>query len=61
MRHGGLSLRQIAAAMASQGVRTPRGGAWTAASVANVLNRMGKPRHNQIRPEAASVREWTAI
>jgi len=45
MRDGGLSLRQIAAAMANLGIRTPRSGAWTATSVANVLNRMGRPRH----------------
>ena len=39
MRDVGHSLRQIAAAMAKRGIRTPRGGAWTAASVANILNR----------------------
>src|SRR4051794_25512931 len=33
----GLSLRRIAAAMTAQGVRTPRGGAWTAMAVKNVL------------------------
>ena len=39
MRASGLSLRQIAAEMVRRGIRTVRDGAWTAASVANVLNR----------------------
>ena len=36
--HGeGLSLRQMAARLAGKGNKTPRGGAWTAAAVRNVL------------------------
>jgi len=35
----GMSLRQIAAALAAEGIKTARGGAWTAASVKNVLAR----------------------
>ena len=35
----GLSLRHIAARMAGQGVRTPRGGAWSASAVLAVLRR----------------------
>jgi DNA invertase Pin-like site-specific DNA recombinase len=41
MRRNGLSLRAIAAELASQGVRTARGGAWTAMAVSNVLGRGG--------------------
>src|SRR4051794_29445607 len=37
------SLRQIAAALTVRGVRTPRGGAWTAAAVRNVLDRQTRP------------------
>jgi DNA invertase Pin-like site-specific DNA recombinase len=40
LRAAGLSLRQIAARLAEQRVRTPRGGAWTATAVANVLARV---------------------
>jgi DNA invertase Pin-like site-specific DNA recombinase len=40
MRRNGLSLRQIAAELATQGVRTARGGAWTATAVQNVLARV---------------------
>jgi DNA invertase Pin-like site-specific DNA recombinase len=35
----GKSLRQIAAALTDQGIRTPRGGAWTAAAVRSVMLR----------------------
>ncbi len=39
--HGeGLSLRQMAARLAEKGIKTPRGGAWTAAAVRNVLARV---------------------
>ena len=38
-RGGATSLRQVAAALTTRGVRTPRGGAWTAAAVKNVLDR----------------------
>jgi uncharacterized membrane-anchored protein len=40
MRQRGLSLRQVAAEMASQGVRAPRDGAWTADAVKRVLARV---------------------
>jgi DNA invertase Pin-like site-specific DNA recombinase len=40
LRGAGLSLRQTAAELASRGIRTPRGGAWTAAAVKNVLDRI---------------------
>jgi DNA invertase Pin-like site-specific DNA recombinase len=40
MREIGASLHQIAATMASKGIRTPRGGAWTATAVKNVLARL---------------------
>lgn len=36
----GMSLRQIAAELTTDGIRTPRGGAWTAAAVRSVLLRM---------------------
>jgi DNA invertase Pin-like site-specific DNA recombinase len=39
MRREGQSLRQIAAALAEQGIRTARGGAWSAAAVNAVLVR----------------------
>jgi DNA invertase Pin-like site-specific DNA recombinase len=39
MRAAGRSLRQIAAELTAQGVRTPRGGAWTADAVRRVLER----------------------
>ena len=42
-RGGATSLRQVAAALTARGVRTPRGGAWTAAAVRNVLDRQGAP------------------
>ena len=37
MRADGMSLRQIAAALADRGVQTSRGGAWTAAAVKAIL------------------------
>ena len=40
MRAEGRSLREIAATLAEQGIRTPRGGAWTAAAVNGVLARV---------------------
>ena len=44
MRQAGRSLGAIAAELAAQGVRTPRGGtAWTATAVQRVLARMGRP------------------
>ena len=39
LRDEGMSLRQVAAALVDQGIRTPRGGAWTAAAVRSVLLR----------------------
>jgi DNA invertase Pin-like site-specific DNA recombinase len=40
VRRGGVtSLRQVAGALTARGVRTLRGGAWTAAAVRNVLER----------------------
>lgn len=39
LREKGLSLRQIAAELDAQGIRTPRGGSWTAAAVNKVLPR----------------------
>jgi DNA invertase Pin-like site-specific DNA recombinase len=39
MRQRGLSLRQIGAALTDQGVRTARGGAWSADAVRQVLTR----------------------
>lgn len=41
MRDAGLSLRQIAAKLAEQDVRTPRNATWTASSVQAVLARTG--------------------
>jgi DNA invertase Pin-like site-specific DNA recombinase len=42
--HGrGLSLRQIAAELVAQGIRTSRGGAWSADAVRQVLNRVDQP------------------
>ena len=41
LREQGKSLRQVAAALAEQGIRTARGGEWTAAAVKNVLERSG--------------------
>ena len=42
-RGGAASLRQVAAALTARGVRTPRGGAWTAAAVKNVVDRQAAP------------------
>ena len=39
MRDRGLSLRQIAAELTKEGIRTARGGLWTAAAVRSVLGR----------------------
>ena len=39
MRATGASLRQIAAELTAKGMTTPRGGAWTAAAVSNLLAR----------------------
>lgn len=39
MQGEGLSLRQMAARLATKGIKTPRGGAWTAAAVRNALSR----------------------
>src|SRR3954452_4489447 len=41
-RGGATSLRRVAAALTPRGVRTPRGGAWTAAAVKSVLDRQAK-------------------
>ena len=43
LRAAGLSLRGIAAALTEQGVRTARGGQWTAAAVRNLLARQTPP------------------
>jgi DNA invertase Pin-like site-specific DNA recombinase len=40
MRSSGLSLRQMAAELTGKGIRTPRGSAWTATAVKNVLDRI---------------------
>jgi len=40
MQARSLSLRQMAAELTAQGIQTPRGGAWSAASVRNVLLRL---------------------
>lgn len=40
MQGDGLSLRQMAARSADKGIKTPRGGAWTAAAVRIVLARV---------------------
>jgi DNA invertase Pin-like site-specific DNA recombinase len=45
MREKGMSLRQIAAEMSNQGVRTSRGGAWSADAVRAVLLRVSQPIH----------------
>jgi DNA invertase Pin-like site-specific DNA recombinase len=42
LRNAGRSLRQIAAELTKQGIRTPRGGAWTAKSVSNALERLAR-------------------
>jgi DNA invertase Pin-like site-specific DNA recombinase len=42
MKARGLSLRQTAAELTAQGIRTPRGGQWTAAAVRSVLVRLGE-------------------
>ena len=39
LRDRGMSLRQIAAALVEQGIRTARGGEWTATAVKNLLER----------------------
>jgi DNA invertase Pin-like site-specific DNA recombinase len=41
MQGRGLSLRQMAAELTENGIQTPRGGAWTATAVRNVLLRIG--------------------
>jgi hypothetical protein len=40
LRRCGLSLRQMAAELTSQGIQTPRGGQWSACAVRNVLLRL---------------------
>jgi len=40
MRAGGASLAQIAGKLTQDGIRTPRGGAWTPTAVSNVLKRL---------------------
>jgi hypothetical protein len=40
LRDAGQSLRQIAAELTHRGIRTMRGGAWTAATVQRVLLRV---------------------
>ena len=40
LRDDGASLRQIGAALARKGIKTPRGGAWSADAVSSVLARM---------------------
>lgn len=40
MQGRGSSLRQMAADLAARGIRTPRGGQWTAAAVRNVVRRL---------------------
>src|SRR3954469_8035828 len=42
-RGGATSLRRVAATLTARGVRTPRGGAWTAAAVKSVLERQKPP------------------
>jgi DNA invertase Pin-like site-specific DNA recombinase len=42
-RGGATSLRQVAAALTARGLRTPRGGAWTAAAGKNVVDRQAGP------------------
>ena len=41
LRDRGLTLREMAAELAAQGIRTPRGGQWSACAVRNVLQRIG--------------------
>lgn len=41
LRNGGLSLRQIGAELTRRGIRTARGGAWSADAVRSVLEREG--------------------
>ena len=41
LQRQGRSLCQIAAELVARGIRTPRGGAWTAAAVRSVLLRIG--------------------
>jgi DNA invertase Pin-like site-specific DNA recombinase len=43
MRRAGHSLRQIAAELTQRGIRTSRGGAWTADAVRSVLTRIAEP------------------
>jgi DNA invertase Pin-like site-specific DNA recombinase len=40
MQSRGLTLHQMAAELTEQGIRTPRGGQWSACSVCNVLLRL---------------------
>lgn len=40
MREAGASLREVAAELTERGIRTPRGGAWSAAAVKAVLDRV---------------------
>ncbi len=55
-RGGATSLRRVAAALTVRGVRTPRGGAWTAAAVRNVLERQKPPARAvpDVRPPPVS-------
>ena len=42
MRANGATLRQIATTLTAQGIKTPRGGTWSAAAVRSVLLRLAK-------------------
>ncbi len=44
LRAQGQSLRQIAAELVARGIRTPRGGVWSAAAVRAVLGRVRETR-----------------
>jgi hypothetical protein len=54
-RAGARSLREIAAALAARGVRTPRGGGWTAAAVKRVLDREAPAPAQAPNPSAPDV------
>jgi len=43
MRNTRATLRQIAAQLTSDGIKTARGGEWTATAVRNVMKRLGYP------------------
>jgi DNA invertase Pin-like site-specific DNA recombinase len=65
MQSRGLTLRQMAAELTAQGIRTPRGGQWSACAVRNVLLRLALASRETTDattpPTETRRRPWTAF